>query len=127
MCEGSCVMKIRFIVSPPGRPEYKKGDVREFNGRIEEGYARKYVARGWAEEVVEAPAVLERPPLPERRPEPQPELIERGPVEIPENYADLSSAELRALAERLTGAKYSNKTDALAVIRAEIEQRAAAQ
>lgn len=43
-------MKIKFTESPKGR-EYKKGDEVDFVGSIEEGYARKYVDRGWAEEV----------------------------------------------------------------------------
>lgn len=42
-------MKIRFIANPPARPEYKKGDVVEFNGPVEESYAKKFLARGWAE------------------------------------------------------------------------------
>lgn len=42
-------MKIKFLETPKGRPEYKKGETYEFNGAIEEIYARKYLARGWAE------------------------------------------------------------------------------
>lgn len=41
-------MKIKFIEAPKGRP-YKAGDIVEFNGGVEEGYARKYIDRGWAE------------------------------------------------------------------------------
>lgn len=49
-------MKIRFTVDPKGRPEFKKDMVVEFKGALDEGYARKYVARGWAVEIEEAPA-----------------------------------------------------------------------
>ncbi len=45
-------MKIKFNVAPKAR-DYKVGDVVEFNGPIPEGYARKYINRGWAEEYVE--------------------------------------------------------------------------
>lgn len=44
-------MKIKMIETPKGRPEYKAGETYEFNGPLEEGYARKFVARGWAEPV----------------------------------------------------------------------------
>ena len=47
-------MKIKFTEAPPGR-DYKAGDVAEFNGSVPEGYARKYVARGWAVEVKDEP------------------------------------------------------------------------
>lgn len=46
-------MKIKFIESPNGR-EHKKGDIVDFKGRVEETYALKYIARGWAEPVDEA-------------------------------------------------------------------------
>lgn len=42
-------MKIKFVQKPIGRPEYNIGDVVEFNGPVEESYARKFLARGWAE------------------------------------------------------------------------------
>ena len=42
-------MKIRFLLQPKGRSEYKAGDVVDFRGKVEEGYARKYIERGWAE------------------------------------------------------------------------------
>ena len=45
-------MKIKFIEAPPAR-EYKAGEVVEFNGFVAEGYARKYILRGWAVEYVE--------------------------------------------------------------------------
>ncbi len=44
-------MKIKFIESPPARPEYKKGDVVDFNGPVEESYAKKFLLRKWAEPV----------------------------------------------------------------------------
>ncbi len=51
-------MKIRFLERPLGRPEYQKGQTCEFNGAIDEGYARKYIARGWAELVDDTPAQM---------------------------------------------------------------------
>lgn len=44
-------MRIKILVTPPGRQHLKVGEVMEFKGPVEEGYAKKYVARGWAEEV----------------------------------------------------------------------------
>ena len=45
-------MKIKFIEAPPAR-EYKVGEVVDLNGFVAEGYARKYILRGWAVEYVE--------------------------------------------------------------------------
>ena len=45
-------MKIKFIEAPPAR-EYKAGEVVELKGFVAEGYARKYILRGWAVEYVE--------------------------------------------------------------------------
>lgn len=42
-------MKVKFTCSPKGRPEYKLGDVVEFKSEVEMTYARKFLARGWAE------------------------------------------------------------------------------
>lgn len=42
-------MKVRMLETPKGRLQYLKGETYEFNGPIEEGYARKFIARGWAE------------------------------------------------------------------------------
>ncbi|XUM25122.1 hypothetical protein ACRAVF_33855 (plasmid) [Bradyrhizobium oligotrophicum S58] len=44
-------MKIKFLVEPKGRSEYKAGAVVDFRGKVEEGYARKYIERGWAERI----------------------------------------------------------------------------
>ncbi len=44
-------MKIKFIESPKGR-DYKIGEEVDFVGHIQEAYARKFIDRGWAEEVV---------------------------------------------------------------------------
>lgn len=46
-------MKIKFIEAPKGR-DFKKGDVVDFKGKVDETYALKYIARGWAEPVDEA-------------------------------------------------------------------------
>ena len=40
-------MKIEFVQASKGR-DFKVGDVVEFEGKVEEGYARKYIQRGWA-------------------------------------------------------------------------------
>lgn len=45
-------MKIKFIEAPPAR-EYKVGEIVELKGFVAEGYARKYILRGWAIEYVE--------------------------------------------------------------------------
>ena len=45
-------MKIKFTAVPPAR-DYKVGDVVEFKGHIDIGYALKYINRGWAEEYEE--------------------------------------------------------------------------
>lgn len=43
-------MKIEFTQAPKGR-DYKVGDVVDFDGSVEETYARKFIARGWAKPV----------------------------------------------------------------------------
>ncbi len=40
-------MKIEFVQTAKGR-DFKVGDIVEFKGMVEEGYAQKYIARGWA-------------------------------------------------------------------------------
>ncbi len=45
-------MKIKFTAVPSAR-DYKVGDVVEFKGHIDVGYALKYINRGWAEEYEE--------------------------------------------------------------------------
>jgi len=50
-------MKLRFIEAPKGR-DFKVGDVVEFNTSIEHSYARKYIARGWAEEIKAEPTAV---------------------------------------------------------------------
>lgn len=50
-------MKVIFLADhrPAGqaenRPSYKKGETYDFEGSVAEGYARKYISRGLAEEV----------------------------------------------------------------------------
>lgn len=51
-------MRLKFLTAAPGR-DFKPGETRDFNGPVEEGYARKYIDRGWAEEVIPPP-----PPAP---------------------------------------------------------------
>jgi hypothetical protein len=47
-------MKIKFVKGhkPKGHaediPDYKMGEVYDFNGPVAEGYARKYIERGYA-------------------------------------------------------------------------------
>ncbi|MCP1832826.1 hypothetical protein [Bradyrhizobium sp. USDA 4545] len=48
-------MKIKMLETPKGRPEFQKGQTYEFkDGTSEESYARKFIARGWAEPVDKA-------------------------------------------------------------------------
>lgn len=81
-------MKIRFVQEHKvqqgdGRgPHYKVGDVVEFNGMVGESYGRKYVARGYAEEVKAgaapaAPAPVAEAPAPAPAAAPQPEPAPR--------------------------------------------------
>jgi hypothetical protein len=55
-------MKIKFIEAPKGR-DFKVGDIVELNGPLNEGYARKYINRGWAVEHVDAPSPIEAKPI----------------------------------------------------------------
>lgn len=50
-------MKIRFVKTPEGgrKADFKVGDELDLVGPINEGYARKYIDRGWAEEVKPEP------------------------------------------------------------------------
>lgn len=71
-------MKIKFTAKPLGRPEYKIGDIVEFDGRIEEAYAQKYIDRGWAEEVkASKPAPEPKQEEPEAK---QPEPAKSAPA-----------------------------------------------
>lgn len=114
-------MKIRFNCAPKGR-DYKAGEVVEFKGRIEETYARKYIARGWAAEVDEAAERRERALAAERA-----KLAARGDIEIPDAYADLPFADLRGLAVKLTDDTIGSKADAVAAIENELRRRSAGQ
>lgn len=110
-------MKIRFTTAPKGR-DYKVDQVVDFKGKIEEGYARKYIDRGWAVEIDEAAERRDRARAAE-----QAKLAARGDVEIPAGYADLPFNDLRALAVKLTDDAVGSKQDALAVIAAELARR----
>lgn len=114
-------MKIRFIVAPKGR-DYKIDQVAEFKGKIEEGYARKYVARGWAVEIDEAAERKER-----ARQAAEAKTAARGDVEIPQGYADLNYVELRMIAGKLSDDAVGSKADAIKVIEAELARRAGDQ
>lgn len=110
-------MKIRFLTEPKGR-DYKKGQVVEFKSSVELTYARKFIARGWAEEIDEAAELASaQRAAAERR------LAERASIEIPENYADLPLIELRALAGKFSDGPIKSKDDATAVIAAELNRR----
>ncbi len=54
-------MRIRFIEVPIGR-DYKVGQVVEFNGAVEQTYARKFITRGWAVDVADDPEPASVPP-----------------------------------------------------------------
>lgn len=129
-------MKIKFIAKPLGRPEYKVGDEVEFTGRVEEGYAQKYVGRGWAEDIspkvstaeVEATeaddAAAKAKEEADRLQAEADKLAARAAVEIPDDWADLPYAEQRTLAASLTDETVRSKDDIAAVIEAEIKRRA---
>ncbi len=44
-------MKIKFLISPKGRPEFQAGETHEFKSGVEMTYAQKFLAKGWAEPV----------------------------------------------------------------------------
>lgn len=130
-------MKIKFIARPLGRPEYKIGDEIEFNGPIDEGYARKYIARGWAEDISPKVSVAEVESTEAddaaaaaaaeatRLQAEADKLAERAAVVIPDNVAELPFADLRALAVQLTDETIRSKDDAIKAIEVEANRRAA--
>lgn len=68
-------MKIRFVEKPPGR-DYAVGHVEEFNGPVPEGYAQKYINRGWAVDVTDEKPVKKSEALkPEVKAEPKASVI----------------------------------------------------
>lgn len=54
-------MKLKFIATAKGR-DWKVGDTADFNDKsdVEMSYARKYIARGWAEDITPAGKAAER-------------------------------------------------------------------
>ncbi|MCA0032748.1 hypothetical protein [Mesorhizobium sp. B263B2A] len=131
-------MKIKFTARPlGGRPEYKIGDEVEFNGRVEEAYAQKYIDRGWAEDispkvsVAEAEtseadeAAAEAAAEAARLQAEADKLAERAAVEIPDDWSKLPYVDQRALAASLTDETVRSKDDIAAVINAELQRRAA--
>jgi hypothetical protein len=138
----SDTMKLRFIQRALGRPEYQVGKIYDFNGQVEEGYAAKYIDRGWAVEVgggkkQDAPADAggdvkdnktdEGGKDPSEGGDGQADTIDRGTINIPEGWADLPAADLRTLADSVADAPTKNKAEAVAAIEAEIARRAAVQ
>jgi hypothetical protein len=74
-------MKIKFLTGfkPKGDaesiPSYEAGKTYDFSGFVGQGYARKYIERGLAVEVVaEAPKVKEPEPVKEPAPAPEPKV-----------------------------------------------------
>jgi hypothetical protein len=130
-------MKIKFTAKPLGRPEYKIGNEVEFNGRIDEGYARKYIARGWAEDITPPVSVadvetteandaaLAAAAEAARLQAEAEKLATRTAVVIPDNWNELPYPELRALAASLTDDTVRSKDDITAAIQAELQRRAA--
>jgi hypothetical protein len=131
-------MKIKFIARPlGGRPEYKIGDTVEFNGKVEEAYAQKYIDRGWAEDVSEkvSASTVETTEADEaaaaaaeeaaRLQAEADKLAARRDVEIPDDWQDLPWFSLRSLAASLTDDPVKSKDEAIAVVEAEIAHRAA--
>lgn len=67
-------MKIKFIEAPKGR-DYKVGDIVEFKGLISEGYAQKYINRGWAIEVADEKPSKKAEPAPPKAEAQRPEVV----------------------------------------------------
>lgn len=133
------MMKIKFTVdhkvkqSDGNGAEYVKGKTYEFSGWVAETYARKYVAKGYATEVGEAPATVDAAKAEqaererveaERKAEEAAKFAARSAVNIPDDLEKLSWPELRALATSLTDDAVHNKGEAIAAVKAERGRRA---
>jgi hypothetical protein len=94
-------MRIEFITTPGHGHPYKEGDKLDLNGFVEEGYARKYIERGWAKEI---PSVA---------PTPAPSARFDASVAIPIDWAAGKPSDIIALARSL-GAKNANSGSAAA-------------
>lgn len=130
-------MKIKFVEVAKGGRDFKKGDEVEFVGRIEEGYARKYIDRGWAidispkvseatvatTEADEAAATAQAEA--DRLQAEADKLAARHAIEIPDDWQDLPWFSMRSLAASLTDDPVKTKEDAAAAIQDEIDRRAA--
>lgn len=129
-------MKIRFVEAPKGGRDYKAGDEAEFVGRVEEGYAQKYIDRGWAVDIspkiaestaeeIEADAAAEAARIEAERLKAEADKIKaRGDIEIDEDWAELPWHDLRSLAASLSDDPVRSKDDATDVIEAELARRA---
>lgn len=115
-------MKIRFIQSPKGR-DFKVGDVVDFNGAVDEGYARKYIARGWAEELKASEAAPDASDEDKQIAARAAELEARSKIEIPDAWADLKYGDLRSLASSVSDTPIHNRDEAVAAVTAEIARR----
>lgn len=117
-------MKIKFTESPKGRPEYKEGDVVDFNGPVAQTYAHKFVRQGVAVEFkpTEAPADASDE---ERRIADRAAALEaRSKIEIPEGWAELKYGEMRQLASSVSDSPIHNREEAIAAITSELARRA---
>jgi hypothetical protein len=116
-------MKIRFIETPKGRP-YKAGDFVDFNGAVEETYARKFIRQGLAEEFKPSEAGPDASDGEKQIAARAAQLEERAKIEIPDDWADLKYPEMRSLAVSVSDTAIHNKEEATAAIAAELARRA---
>ncbi|PWJ93538.1 hypothetical protein C8D77_101217 [Mesorhizobium loti] len=128
-------MKIKFTAKPLGRPEFKIGQELEFHGR-DEAYGRKYIDRGWAEDITPPVSVTEVQSTEAdeaaaaaaaeaaRLQAEADKLKARSEVVIPDDVAELSFVDLRALAVQLTDEPIRSKDDAIKAIEIEANRRA---
>jgi hypothetical protein len=131
-------MKLRFVQKAPGRHEYQVGKIYDFNGPVEEGYAAKYIDRGWAVEV--GGGKKQEPPADAGDVTKTDDggkgsgdtdvgqigTVDRDAITIPDGWADLPASDLRALADSVADAPTKNKAEAVAAVEAELARRAAA-
>lgn len=102
-------MKIKFVQRPSGGRDYEVGEEVEFAGRVEEGYAQKFIDRGWAVDI-------------------SPKVSEATAEEVEaQRLADEAAAEaqrLRPLASSVTDGVVKSKDDAAKAIETELKRRA---
>lgn len=122
-------MKIKFIeqhiIRGQTRAEdvvYEKGRVFDFKGKVEEGYARKYIDRGLAEPYDDA-AERARAKADAEAAKSVAKLEARGKIVIPDDVSKLTDADLIKLGQSLSDDQVKTKDEALKAIEAETARR----